>query len=72
MDSQQLDVIVCKLGSYYSSASVLKWLQKQSQRIQFLKISWGSMPQDPTSLLHLLLCMHISHATPLLKSCLRA
>ena len=36
-------------------ASVPKWLQKQSQGIQFLKISWGSMPPDPLALHTLML-----------------
>ena len=33
--------------SYYGSASVPKWPQKQSQSTLFLKISWGSYPQTP-------------------------
>ena len=60
--SQKFDAIIRKPCSYYDSASVPKWPQKQSQSIYFLEISWGSMPPDPPSLT--CLCMHV---TPLLK-----
>ena len=42
---------------YYSSASVTKWPQKQSQSIYLLKISWGSMPPDLPTLAYI----HIRH-----------
>ena len=33
LDSQKLNAILCKPCSYYRSASVTKWSQKQSQSI---------------------------------------
>ena len=70
MDSQKLDAILSEPCSYYCSASVPKWPQKQSQSISLVKFSWGSMPPDPPSLA--CLCMHTftsrdTHVTPLLK-----
>ena len=62
VDSQKFDAIIREPYSYYDSASVPKWPQKQSQSIYFLKISLGSMAPDPPSLP--CLCMHV---TPLLK-----
>ena len=50
VDSQKSDEILREPCSYYGSATVPKWPQKQSQSIQFLKFSWGSMPPDPLSL----------------------
>ena len=52
----------CSVHCYYGSASVPKWPQKQSQSTLFLKISWGSMPPDPSSLAWLY--MH-THHTPM-------
>ena len=44
----------CEPGSYYDSASVPKWPQKQS-RSEHL-ISWGNMPPDPL-VLHAYVCI---------------
>ena len=58
----KFDAITCEPCSYYDSASVLKWPQKQSQSIYFSKNFLGEHAPSRPSLA--CLCMHV---TPLLK-----
>ena len=68
VDSQKSDEILREPCSYYGSATVPKWPQKQSQSIQFLKFSGGACPQTPLVLhAYPYIHSHVTDVTPLLK-----
>ena len=58
MDSQKLDTILCEPYSYYNSASVTKWAQKQSQNFLGEHIPRSPPPKSSPLWLHFVLASY--------------